>query len=62
MANMSYCRFQNTVPDLRDCYEALMDIYEISELDSPDEEGAAKRLIKLCQEIARECGELIEDE
>jgi hypothetical protein len=23
MANMSYCRFQNTVTDLMDCLEAL---------------------------------------
>ena len=23
MSNMSYCRFQNTVPDLEDCLDAL---------------------------------------
>ena len=23
MANMSYCRFENTLNDLRDCHEAL---------------------------------------
>ena len=23
MSNMSYCRFQNTVGDMEDCYEAL---------------------------------------
>ena len=25
MSNMSYCRFQNTLSDLRDCYYALGD-------------------------------------
>lgn len=23
MSNMSYCRFENTLQDLRDCYESL---------------------------------------
>ena len=26
MANMSYCRFENTLSDLRDCLEAFKDI------------------------------------
>ena len=30
MANMSYCRFQNTNIDLRDCLEALEDGSELS--------------------------------
>jgi len=25
MSNMSYCRFENTLADLRDCYENLDD-------------------------------------
>ena len=49
MSNMSYCRFQNTLPDLRDCYEHIFD----SDL-SQDEERARKRLIKLCKEIAED--------
>ncbi len=49
MANMSYCRFENTVHDLRDCEEHIAD-----EDLSAEEEAARKRLIKLCQKIADE--------
>ena len=51
MANMSYCRFQNTLEDLRDCYESMNE-----GLLSEEEEGAKKKLIKLCERIAREYG------
>lgn len=47
MANMSYCRFQNTFLDLRDCYE----FFDDTKL-SPEETRARRRLIKLCKEIA----------
>ena len=54
MANMSYCRFENTLADLRDCESAL------SEGDDDDmseeEEKAKKRLIRLCIEIAKDYG------
>ena len=46
MANMSYCRFQNTLADLRDCYDN-MDV----EL-SPDEAKAQNALLLLCAQIA----------
>ena len=46
MANMGYCRFENTLGDLRDCYEAMEDM-DLSET----EEKAKKRLMKLCQKI-----------
>lgn len=49
MANMSYCRFQNTVTDLRDCYEALGE-KDISEL-STEELRAAKRLLCTVQDM-----------
>jgi hypothetical protein len=52
MPNMSYCRFSNTLADLEDCYENI----DVSEL-SPAEEKARKRLIKLCSQIAADCGE-----
>ncbi len=46
MAHMSYCRFQNTLKDLRDCHD------EIGNEDlSPEEDMARKKLIKLCQDI-----------
>jgi hypothetical protein len=49
MGNMSYCRFQNTLLALRDCYESLWDD------DLSDEEGQARdSLVKLCKTIAEE--------
>jgi hypothetical protein len=47
MANMSYCRFVNTLQDLRDCYEH-MDDEDLSEA----EQKARVRLVTLCQRIA----------
>lgn len=48
MANMSYCRFNNTLNDLEDCKEAL----ENEDISSVDEKEKAKALIQLCREIA----------
>ncbi len=47
MANMSYCRFNNTLQDLQDCYEH-MDDDDLSEA----EQEARTRLIRLCAEMA----------
>jgi hypothetical protein len=53
MGNMSYCSFQNTLEDLRDCAEALDEIGDnLAEL-SKDEARAASALIAVCQEIGR---------
>ena len=56
MSNMSYCRFQNTNGDLRDCINAIDDIvgdidtYGDSEnLLSPEEEIAADNMEALCR-------------
>jgi len=46
--NMAYCRFQNTVKDLRDCYDNIHDGL------SEEEERAKKRLIELCKLIIEE--------
>lgn len=35
MSNMSYCRFRNTLNDLRDCYEAL-DVEDITEISTEE--------------------------
>lgn len=59
MANMSYCRFQNTAQDLQDCYEALCE-FDIESL-SAEEKRAAIRLINLCRGIADDFGHLTED-
>jgi len=50
MANMSYCRFQNTLSDLQDCYEAIANADGDDEL-SKEEEHARKALIEMCGDI-----------
>jgi len=45
MTNMSYCRFENTYDDLRDCFHNWDD--DLSE----SEEDYRKRMIQLCEEI-----------
>lgn len=52
--NMSYCRFQNTLYDLMSCQRALEDFINNDEdvISSGEERHYAKRLIKVCQEIA----------
>ena len=47
MSNMSYCRFENTLSDLQDCYD-YVDDGELNE----DERKARLRIIKLCVKIA----------
>lgn len=48
---MSYCRFRNTLNDLRDCVDHLGDPEE----EMSDEERSAKKsLVALCSEIADE--------
>lgn len=49
MGNMSYCRFQNTLLDLRDCQEYINDD-DLSE----EEKRARKKLIELCKDIAED--------
>ena len=51
MSNMSYCRFENTYRDLRDCYENMEGKL------SNDEAAYRQKLIKLCAEILTECCE-----
>ena len=54
--NMSYCRFQNTLEALRECVDALDEIYhDIEKLDS-DERHAALQLAYLCQQFADDFG------
>ena len=54
MANMSYCRFQNTEIDLRECVEELDNAYTFEELDlSKDEERAMHRMKEWCEDFLR---------
>ena len=71
MSNMSYCRFQNTLSALRDCYYNGMsdEDYAFGETGSPtgqhmlskDETHARKALIALCVQIANEFGDQAEE-
>ena len=55
MSNMSYCRFENTLRDLRDCKEALDDgALEDEKMDEEYERPAMLKLVSLCREIAEE--------
>jgi hypothetical protein len=45
---MSYCRFRNTLGDLHDCYDALLDGDDLS----VEECQAAGELVRLCREIS----------
>lgn len=55
MANMGYCRFQNTLRDLEDCNDYLH-----RDLESAEERIARRELIDLCREIASEGAYLVE--
>ena len=58
MANMSYCRFENTYRDLFDCLHAMNN--ELSEREAKYKE----QLVELCKEIIEEheLNEMSEDE
>lgn len=56
MANMSYCRFQNTLSDFIDCFENLDNI------SSEKEKRAAKKLYEYAQEYVERFEELNEEE
>lgn len=50
MANMSYCRFQNTSNDLRDCVNEMDESYTLSDMDlSAEELSAMKWMRELCE-------------
>ena len=52
MSNMSYCKFENTLNDLRQCEEEIGD-----EAECREEEAARKKLIALCKRIADQYAE-----
>ena len=55
MANMSYCRFENTSTDLIDCQHALEDLSQ-GDCDplSSREQARAETLLTTCYEILNE--------
>ncbi|ALH23686.1 hypothetical protein PaMx11_12 [Pseudomonas phage PaMx11] len=56
MANMSYCRFQNTLSDLKDCSYNLDD-----QLDSY-ESAARRALLRLAAEMLENIGVTIDED
>jgi len=52
MPNMSYCRFQNTLSDLQDCFDALHE--ENLEDLSSDELRSAQDMALLCEQFLEE--------
>ena len=54
MANMSYCMFENTYGDLKDCLEAVYEADSLKELTSEmseEELTAFKAMKRLCQKF-----------
>ena len=53
MTNMSYCRFENTDSDVKECYNAIIsgevDISDMSEY----ERAAIFRIAESCRELAK---------
>ena len=63
MANMSYCKFENTFNDLNDCLTSLEN-YSIEELEenaSAYEKPYIRKLINLCTEISQNYDEELDD-
>lgn len=49
MANMSYCRFENTIGDLRDCVEAI----DTGDCLSEREAKFAKKMVQVCKDFLK---------
>ena len=59
MANMQYCRFENTSNDLRDCVRAMEEVYTMGELDlSASERDAMQYMKSLCKQFLEEAERL----
>ena len=50
MANMSYCRFENTARDLRDCVQAIENGEHTDDLSSY-EKGGLEEILSLCEQL-----------
>ena len=63
MSNMSYCRFENTNHDLRDCVGAMEEAYDMAELDlSKSELSSLKNMRFLCEKFLEESERLLNAE
>jgi hypothetical protein len=62
MANMSYCRFENTNNDLRDCVGAMEEAYDLADLDlSKTELSSLKNMRWLCEKFLEESDRLLNE-
>lgn len=63
MANMSYCRFENTSKDMQDCWNALGEVNNIQEwfenLNEYEQQGL-RNLMSLSQMFVQELGPELE--
>ena len=61
--NMSYCRFRNTLGDLDDCYDVLLEkgVAGAKQDADPEEQRAIQLLIKMCKHIAEDYYETRKD-
>lgn len=65
MANMSYCRFENTANDVQDCLKVLYDLDSDSvkefydNLSSDYERAGFKNFLRLCEEVAAYTDEML---
>ena len=64
MSNMSYCMFQNTRSDLRDCVDELGNAESLEDLElSIEEKSAMNRMYQLAQDFIAEFDRLnVEEE
>lgn len=64
MANMSYCRMENTMNDLQDCFDAIAEAGSVQayfEDCSRSEKNALVGLIELCREMDDNYGEEVDE-
>ena len=59
MGNMSYCRFENTARDLRDCLQAIENGEHTDDLSSYERDWL-EELLDLCEEMFNMKGEIEE--
>lgn len=61
MSNMSYCRFENTYNDLRDCARVMEEACDLRELDLSRSEQLHMRLMReLAEQFIEEYDHLME--
>ena len=60
MANMSYCRFQNTAQDIKDCIDAINE-EDLKEMSNREEQAFIDFVLH-CKEVAESFEDMDEDE